>query len=250
MPSLLQRAHPLSSTARQRETLEQLRLPQRFNAALSRTGLFPLRPTGIEIFQMNVGKLCNQTCRHCHVDAGPDRQEVMPAEVVDACLRALESTRIPTVDITGGAPELHPQFRDIVRRVRGLGRHVIDRCNLTVLLLPAHADLPEFLAEWRVEVIASLPSYSLKQTDAQRGGGVFERSLESLRRLNAVGYGRRPELPLHLITNPVGAYLPAPQAALEADWKRELRRRWGIDFDHLYTITNMPISRFLEYLVD
>jgi radical SAM/Cys-rich protein len=250
MPTLLQRAHPLASTDRQRERLDRLQLPQSFDAALSSTGLFPLRPTGIEIFQMNVGKLCNQTCRHCHVDAGPDRKEVMPPEVVDACLGVLESTRIPTLDITGGAPELHPQFRDLVRRARGLGRRVTDRCNLTVLLLPAYADLPEFLAEWRVEVIASLPSYNLKQTDAQRGGGVFERSLEALRRLNAVGYGRTPDLPLQLVTNPVGAFLPAQQAALEVDWKRELRRRWGIDFDHLYTITNMPISRFLEYLVD
>ena len=250
MPSLLLRAHPLSDTGRQRRLLEDLPLRERFDQALARSGLDPLVPTGIDIFQMNVGKLCNQTCRHCHVDAGPDRREVMPPEVVDACLAALASTDIPTLDITGGAPELHPQFRAIVRRARALGRRVIDRCNLTVLLLPWHEDLAEFLAESRVEIVAALPAYHSKQTDAQRGEGVFERSVAALHRLNDVGYGKRPYLPLVLMTNPVGAYLPGNQAALEADWKRELRRRHGIEFDHLYTITNMPISRFLEYLVD
>jgi radical SAM/Cys-rich protein len=202
------------------------------------------------VLQINVGKLCNQTCRHCHVDAGPDRREVMPADVVDACLRALESTPIPTLDITGGAPELHPQFRDIVRRGREMGRRVMDRCNLTILLLPAYADLPEFFARWGVEVVASLPSPNHRQTDAQRGDGVFERSIAALRRLNAIGYGRDPKLVLNLVTNPVGAFLPGNQAALEADWKRELRRRFGIEFDHLFTIANMPISRYLEFLVD
>jgi radical SAM/Cys-rich protein len=248
--SLQQRAHPLSSTSRQREILEELPLPVRFPEALARSGFASLRPTRIEILQMNLGKLCNQTCRHCHVDAGPDRAEVMPATVVDACLHVLEESRIPKLDITGGAPELHAQFRDIVRRARALGRHVMDRCNLTVLLLPRYADLPEFLAEHRVEIIASLPATNPRQTDVQRGAGVFEGSIVALRRLNVLGYGRDPELPLQLMMNPVGAFRPGNQAALEADWKRQLKRSYDIDFDHLYAITNMPISRFLEYLVE
>jgi radical SAM/Cys-rich protein len=174
----------------------------------------------------------------------------MPPEIVDACLAALAATDIPRLDITGGAPELHPQFRDIVVRVRELGRHVMDRCNLTVLLLPKSRDLPEFFAAHRVEVIASLPATNLRQTDAQRGAGVFEASLASLRALNAVGYGRDPELVLDLVTNPVGAFLPANQAALQDEWKRELKERYDIDFNALFTITNMPISRFLDYLLE
>ncbi|UCE02711.1 MAG: arsenosugar biosynthesis radical SAM protein ArsS [Candidatus Latescibacterota bacterium] len=249
MSSLLQRALPLADTSVQRQRLEALPLPLRFEKALQRSNLHPLLPNAIEIFQMNVGKVCNQTCHHCHVDAGPDREEVMSPHVVAACLRALERSRIGKLDITGGAPELHPQFREIVARAAASGCHVMDRCNLTILLAPKFEDLPEFLAAHRVEVLASLPSYNLRQTDAQRGHGVFERSLEALRRLNTVGYGRDEELQLNLVTNPVGAFLPASQAALEAHWKRQLRRRFDIEFNSLYTITNMPISRFLEYLV-
>jgi radical SAM/Cys-rich protein len=247
--TLLKRAHPLGSTARQRQILDALPLPG-FAEMLERSGQGPLRTSGIEILQMNVGKVCNQTCRHCHVDAGPDRIEVMPDAVIDACLGILESARLPKLDITGGAPELHPRFRDIVARARRYGAHVMDRCNLTILLLPKYADLPEFLAAHRVEVIASLPSHNQRQTDAQRGAGVYESSLAALRRLNAVGYGRDPELQLTLVTNPVGAFLPANQAALESEWKEILKTRHGIDFNRLYTITNMPISRFLEYLID
>jgi len=250
MPSLAQRSHPLHRSAKQRQTLEEMALPLRFEAALQASGLHPLRPTAIDVLQINVGKLCNQTCRHCHVDAGPDRTESMSADVVDACLRALEHGKIAKLDITGGAPELHPQFRDIVGGARALGAHVIDRCNLTVLLLDKYNDLPEFLAHHEVEVIASLPSYNLRQTDSQRGQGVFERSIEALRKLNQVGYGRDSRLQLNLVTNPVGAFLPGNQASLESEWKRRLAARWDLQFDHLYTITNMPISRFLEYLVD
>jgi radical SAM/Cys-rich protein len=200
---------------------------------------------------MNVGKRCNQACRHCHVDAGPDRTEVMPPNVVDACLSLLETTDIPTLDITGGAPELHPAFRDIVRRARAAGRHVIDRCNLTITRLPNYADLPEFLAGHHVEVIASLPSIASRQTDAQRGAGVFEDSIAALQQFNTLGYGvEGTGLVLNLVTNPVGAFLPASQRALEADWKRELQRRHGIVFNRLFTITNMPISRYLQFLVD
>jgi radical SAM/Cys-rich protein len=232
-------------------TLAALPIARTFEEAAASAGHDPLRTTGVAVLQMNVGKRCNQACRHCHVDAGPDRTEVMPPEVVDACLRLLETSDVPTLDITGGAPELHPLFRDIVHRARTAGRHVMDRCNLTITQLPNYSDLPEFLAAHQVEVVASLPSHSLKQTDAQRGAGVFEQSIAALRRFNALGYGIDGSgLLLNLVTNPVGAFLPGPQAALEADWKRELRRRYDVTFNRLYTITNMPISRYLQFLME
>ena len=248
-PSLLARRSLLASAEVQRETLARLPLRREFSGALGEAGLWPLRPTSITIFQMNVGKLCNQTCRHCHVDAGPDRLEVMTRETMEECLRALAATRIPIVDITGGAPELNPHFRWLVEECRALGRHVLDRCNLTILETTAHRDLPEFFARHQVEVVCSLPHYRALNTDRQRGDGVYEKSIQALRRLNAVGYGDgRSGLRLVLVTNPVGAYLPAPQAALEAEWKRELQRLHGVSFDALYTITNLPISRYLEWL--
>jgi radical SAM/Cys-rich protein len=248
VPSLVSRDHPLAPAAEQRSLLARLPLAATFESKLSGAGLDPLRARKIDTLQVNVGKLCNQTCAHCHVDAGPDRREVMPDRVVDACLSVLARTKIPTLDVTGGAPELHPRFREIVARAAELGRRVLHRCNLTAILLPAYEDVPELLARHRVEIVASLPYFLAKQTDAQRGQGVFEKSLEALRRLNAIGYGKGSGLVLVLVTNPVGAFLPAKQQALEADWRRELRRRYAIEFDHLYTITNMPISRFLEYL--
>ena len=247
LPTLLNTRSPLADTGTQRATLAALPLARTFEDSLGT----PLHADGISVLQINVGKRCNQACRHCHVDAGPDRKEVMPPDVVDACLRFLDSTDIPTLDITGGAPELHPQFREIVRRARAAGRHVIDRCNLTITRLPNYADLPEFLAEHRVEVIASLPSFASRQTDAQRGEGVFEDSIAALRHFNELGYGVEGSgLVLNLVTNPVGAFLPASQQPLEADWKRELQRRHGITFNRLYTITNMPISRFLQFLAE
>jgi radical SAM/Cys-rich protein len=249
--TLLNSRSPLADPATQRATLASLPLARTFEDATAAAGHDPLRTTGVTVLQMNVGKRCNQACRHCHVDAGPDRTEVMTPEVVDACLRYLEDRDIPTLDITGGAPELHPLFRDIVRRARAAGRHVMDRCNLTITRLPNYADLPEFLAEHRVEVVASLPSFAARQTDAQRGSGVFEDSIAALRRFNELGYGADGSgLLLHLVTNPVGAFLPGPQATLEADWKRELERRYGVTFNRLYTITNMPISRYLQFLLD
>src|ERR687891_362231 len=249
--TLLNTRSPLADAATQRATLEALPLARAFDDAVGAAGHRPLRTTGVSVLQMNVGRRCNQACRHCHVDAGPDRTEVMTPEVVDACLRFLESSDIPTVDITGGAPELHPLFRDLVRRARAAGRHVIDRCNLTITRLPSYADLPDFLAEHRVEVIASLPSFAERQTNAQRGDGVFADSIAALRRFNELGYGIDGSgLLLHLVTNPVGAFLPGSQAALELDWKRELHRRYGVTFNRLYTITNMPISRFLQFLAD
>ncbi len=251
IPTLQKRAHPLASGPRQCGILEQLPLRTSFAEAVASAGHAPLKARAIDVLQINVGKRCNQTCRHCHVDAGPDRKEVMPPEVIEACFRLLEQTAIRTVDITGGAPELHPQFREIIQRARALDRRVIDRCNLTVTRLPNYADLPEFLAAHRVEVIASLPSHSPKQTDAQRGDGVFAESILALRRFNELGYGRAgTDLVINLVTNPVGAYLPANQRSLEAEWKRELKRRHDVEFTRLYTITNMPISRFLEFLLE
>ncbi len=248
--TLRRRAHPLADPRAQREYLESLGERTSFQSALEEAGLWPLRAVGIEILQINVGRRCNQTCSHCHVDAGPDRQEMMGDEVVEACLRLLTEGGIGTLDITGGAPELHPRFREIVERAARAGHHVIHRCNLTAITLPAYRDIPELLAEYGVEIVASLPYYLPKQTDRQRGDGVFDTSIESLRRLNELGYGKGQGRALNLVTNPVGAFLPGEQGALERDWRRELDRRYGIVFDHLYTITNMPISRFLEFLED
>jgi radical SAM/Cys-rich protein len=175
----------------------------------------------------------------------------MSRETAEQCIEALAETDIPTVDITGGAPELNPNFRWLVEQACKLGRHVMDRCNLTVLLLPAQTDLADFLASHRVEIIASLPSYNASQTDAQRGNGIFEKSIEALRLLNRFGYGQPDSgLLLNLVYNPVGAFLPPTQAAIEAQFRKELRARHGVEFNHLYTITNMPISRFLEFLVE
>ena len=250
-PTLLNTRSPLADAVTQRATLDALPLARSFGEALASAGQGALRAAGVSILQVNVGKRCNQACHHCHVDAGPDRREVMPPDVVEACLRFLEAHDVPTLDITGGAPELHPQFREIVSRGRAAGRHVIDRCNLTITRLPNYADLPEFLASHGVEVVASLPSFAARQTDAQRGEGVFEDSIAALRVFNELGYGVEGSgLVLSLVTNPVGAFLPASQQSLERDWKRELQRRYGISFNRLYAITNMPISRYLEFLIE
>lgn len=248
--TLKARRLPLASSSVQRGALDGLGL-KGFGAALEPHGLWPLRPTAIEILQINVGKLCNQTCRHCHVDAGPDRTEIMDRETAALCVDALRRSDIPIVDITGGAPELNPHFRWLVEQCAALGRHVIHRCNLTALETGPHLRLPEFLAKHNVEVVCSLPHYASAETDTQRGSGVFEKSIRALQRLNAAGYGygdshRR----LVLVTNPVDASLPGPQACLEITWKRELRQRYGIEFDALYTITNMPISRHLQWLLE
>ena len=249
LPTLRKLGHPLATGAAQRRRLAAVPLPRSFEAALDSAGLLPLEATGIEVLQINVGRKCNQTCRHCHVDAGPDRTEMMPRDVVQTCLRALDDGGIPTLDITGGAPELHPEFRCIVETASALGRRVIDRCNLTVTRLRNYRWVAAFLARHRVQITASLPYYQERQTDAQRGEGVFEESLAALRELNALGYGRPGSgLVLNLVTNPVGAFLPPDQRAAERDWKRELERRHGIVFDRLLTLTNMPISRFLEHL--
>ncbi|MEX0641404.1 MAG: arsenosugar biosynthesis radical SAM (seleno)protein ArsS, partial [Pirellulales bacterium] len=199
---------------------------------------------------VNVGRLCNQTCHHCHVDAGPDRRESMSRETAEACIRALAASDIQTLDITGGAPEMNPNFCYLAEAAHRLGRHVIDRCNLTILTAPGFDHLPQFLANNKVEIVASLPCYLEENCDLQRGSGVFQRSIHSLKLLNELGYGRAGSgLQLTLVYNPVGAMLPPSQVTLEADFRHELASRYGIEFTRLYTITNMPISRFLDELL-
>ncbi|MEZ5967306.1 MAG: arsenosugar biosynthesis radical SAM protein ArsS [Planctomycetota bacterium] len=224
----------------------------RFAAKLREYGVPPLHADRIETLQVNVGKLCNQACRHCHVDAGPHQHgsEVnMGTAVADQVIALLPRLRPQLLDITGGAPELNPNFRRLVVAARAAGiARVMDRCNLSVLFEPGQEDLATFLAEHRVEVTASLPHYDAGPTDRQRGAGVFDRSLEGLRRLNALGYGRGGSLILNLVHNAAGAFLPARQAELELDYKRELKRRFDVDFDHLFCITNMPIARFAQWL--
>ena len=208
-----------------------------------------LRAATVETLQVNVGKLCNQACRHCHVDASPQRTEIMTRETAEAVIAAVRRFNIPTLDITGGAPELNPSFRYLVTEACALGTRVMVRHNLTVMFEPGQDDLPEFFRVNAVEVVSSLPYFLEQQTDAQRGRGVFEKSIEAIRRLNAVGYGiERSGLVLNLVYNPVGAFLPPPQSSIEADFKRELMARYRVSFNHLYTITNMPIKRFLDYL--
>ncbi len=249
--TMLGRQSPLASPTEQLRHLSDAGPTPAFETQLAQAGMFPLQSTGITVFQINVGKLCNQTCKHCHVDAGPDRTEQMSRETAEQCLAVLAQTDIPTVDITGGAPELNPNFRWLVEQVRGLNRRIMDRCNLTVLLLPSQQDLAPFLAEHRVEVIASLPSYRASQTDAQRGDGIFNKSMEALRLLNGLGYGKPgSDLALNLVYNPVGAFLPPKQDAIEAQFRRELRQKHGVEFSQLYTITNMPVSRYLEWLLE
>ena len=226
----------------------RVRAPAAFGQKLVEHGL-ELRAGRVETLQVNVGKLCNQACKHCHVDASPRRTEIMTAEVAGQVLDAVRRFRFPVVDITGGAPELNPNFRRLVAESRRSGSHVIVRHNLTVMFEPGQDDLPEFFRGHQVEVVSSLPYFLGQQTDAQRGPGVFDKSIEALKRLNAVGYGVEGSgLTLNLVYNPVGAFLPPPQASIEADFKRELLSRHGVTFDRLYTITNMPIKRFLEYL--
>ena len=200
------------------------------------------------MLQVNVGKLCNLTCMHCHVNAGPKRKEIMTRGTVDRVIDWFARTEIPTIDLTGGAPEMIPDFRYFIERVKTLrpSRRVIDRCNLTILLEPGYEGLAQFLARHKVEIIASMPCYTAENVNAQRGQGVFDSSIKALRVLNSLGYGS--DLPLHLVYNPVGAFLPGPQAELEADYKRELKKHFGIIFNNLYTITNLPIARFASYL--
>jgi radical SAM/Cys-rich protein len=251
--SLVRRGLALAAPAEQLRVLDALPVADLdFDARIAAAGLGVLRPATLEYFQMNLGKLCNMTCRHCHVDAGPDRvAEQMDAETVDACLAALDRTDAHTVDLTGGAPELNAHFRRLVDACVARGKHVIDRCNLTVLLLPRNEDLPAYFAERGVEVVCSLPHWRARNTDAQRGDGTYERSIRALKRLNEVGYGQGdPRRVLTLMSNPAGAFLSGSQAALETEWKQGLQREHGVTFDRLICLNNMPISRFLEWLLE
>jgi radical SAM/Cys-rich protein len=209
---------------------------------------FPaVRRARLETLQVNLGYKCNQSCLHCHVNAGPTRTEMMSRETLTDVLAFLEVSKVRALDITGGAPELHPQFRELVARARSLGVHVIDRCNLTILEEPGQEDLAAFLGDHEVEIIASLPCYTEELVDRQRGKGVYEKSIRALQRLNAAGYGER--LALNLVYNPQGPSLPPPQDRLEADYKRILREKHGITFNRLYALANMPIQRFGSTLV-
>ena len=203
----------------------------------------------VDVLQVNMGRYCNQACIHCHVEAGPTRKERMSRETVDAVVAFLARTNVPTLDITGGAPELHPDFDYLVEAATGLNRQVTDRCNLTVIFEPGKDHLPEFLARHRVEVVCSLPCYHEENVDKQRGKGTFDLSIRALKLFNQMGYGRLDSgLILNLVYNPVGPHLPPPQEALEQDYKNHLRERFGIEFNHLYCLTNMPITRYAMHL--
>ncbi len=253
--SLSARGAELSEPARQLAHLDTLPLthegvPARFARSVQAPGRPELLPAELEVFQINVGKLCNMSCRHCHVDAGPDRVvENMDREMIDLCLAALDRTSAHTVDITGGAPELNPHFRYLVDQCVARGKHVIDRCNLTVLLLPKMEGLPAFFAERGVEVVCSLPHHRPRNTDAQRGDGTYDKSIRALKMLNEHGYGTGdPRRTLTLMTNPAGAFLAPDQPATQAQWKSSLERTHGVRFDRLIALNNMPVSRFLEWL--
>jgi len=224
-----------------------------FQQKLEAANLFPLKPTQIEIFQVNIGKMCNQSCRHCHVDAGPDRKEMMNIETMQQCIEVLkQNPQLKTIDITGGAPEMNTSFRWFVQQISSLNRHIIVRCNLTIILAnKKYYDLPEFYKQHKVEVVSSLPFYTQDRTDRQRGNGVFDDSIKALKMLNNVGYGKEEsKLILNLVYNPAGAFLPASQSSLEKEFKQSLKSKFDIEFNNLYVITNMPISRYLDYLLN
>lgn len=216
---------------------------------LVKTNFPAIERTSLETLQVNLGYLCNQQCLHCHVDASPRRKEIMTAETVADVIHFIKQKNIKTLDLTGGAPEMNPEFFSLVKAVRALDVHVIDRCNLTILLEPGYEDTAKFLAEHKVEVIASMPCYLEENVDAQRGKGVFDGSVEGLKLLNSLGYGIDKALLLNLVYNPQGIDLPPAQETLEQSYKKQLSQRFGIVFNNLYTITNMPIKRFGSTLV-
>lgn len=252
MKSLKAMQHALADSGYQINLLEHEANLIPFTQKLIESGLYPLQPKNLEIFQVNIGKMCNQTCKHCHVDAGPDRKEIMSQKTMETCLKILQAHPIfKSVDLTGGAPEMNPYFRWFVEQIRALGIHVMVRCNLTIIKAnKKYHDLPEFYKANQIEVISSLPFYSKDRTDKQRGNGVFEDSIAALHLLNEVGYGiPNSGLILNLVYNPSGAFLPADQSILEKEFKQSLLRDFNIVFNQLFTITNMPISRYLDYLL-
>lgn len=257
MKSLKAQLHSLADPEEELAILEE-RHPggseSSFKNHLNSINLYPLKPTFLEIFQINLGKMCNQVCKHCHVDAGPDRKEIMTRSTMEQCLRVIEEERsLTAVDLTGGAPEMNPDFRWFVESIRQARPEIkiIVRCNLTIILAnPKFNDLPDFFKTNRIEVVSSLPYFTALKTDAQRGDGVFEKSIEALNRLNAIGYGKKDsDLQLNLVYNPSGAFLPGSQSELESEFKKKLWDKYQIEFNSLFTITNIPISRFLEYLL-
>ncbi|MCP4457836.1 MAG: radical SAM/Cys-rich domain protein [Cytophagales bacterium] len=223
-----------------------------FSSKLEAIGLYPLLPMRIDTLQINVGKMCNQVCKHCHVDAGPDRKEIMTRETMQLCLDAIQESSIETIDLTGGAPEMNPDFRWFVEELSQLGKEIIVRCNLTIILAnPKYSDLPAFYKKHNIHVVSSLPYFSAKRTDAQRGDGVFEKSIKALEILNTIGYGKQgTNLKLDLVYNPSGAFLPGNQADLELEFKKKLKDGYSIEFDNLLALTNLPVSRYLEYLIN
>ncbi len=254
--TLVKRGSPLVNPTTQLRILDEVPLTQpdgsqaKFDQILENHQWSELLPANLDIFQMNLGKLCNMSCRHCHVDAGPDRQhEVMDQTTIDACLDALDKTGAHTVDLTGGAPEMNPHFAYLVDELVAREKHILDRCNLTILMAPGFTHLPQWLADRGVEIVCSLPHYRSRNTNAQRGDGTFEKSITALQRLNEVGYGLGDKrLKLTLVSNPSGAFLAGDQCSMEREWKRELGQLHGIHFDSLITLNNMPIARYLEWL--
>lgn len=222
-----------------------------FASKLRETNLFPLKVKQIDTLQINLGKMCNQVCEHCHVDAGPDRKEIMDKETMQHCLEVAKNPQIKTIDLTGGAPEMNPNFRWFVSELYKLNKHIIVRCNLTIIVAnKKYHDLPLFFRDHKIEVVSSLPCYTEANTDKQRGEGVFAKSLKALHMLNEVGYGKEDSgLILNFVFNPGGASLPPSQEVLKADYKVRMKADFNIEFNDLYTITNIPISRFLDFLI-
>lgn len=253
--SLKRREHELGDPANQLKHLSngifQSGECPTFRSKLEGVGQWPLKPERISVFQVNVGYMCNQVCKHCHVDAGPDRKEIMSRETIDQCLDAIARSGVHTLDLTGGAPEMNPDFRYFVEQAKNRGvAEIIVRSNLTIFSAnKKYEDLPGFFRDNGVRVVSSLPYFNADRTDRQRGTGVFARSIDALKRLNDVGYGKPGSgLVLDLVYNPLGAFLPGDQAQLEADFKRSLKEQYEVVFNSLFAITNMPISRFLEFL--
>ncbi|HLV42725.1 MAG TPA: arsenosugar biosynthesis radical SAM (seleno)protein ArsS [Brumimicrobium sp.] len=252
LQSLQRRKSYLSKAENQIQLLEKDRLVgMRFNEKLKENKQYPLKARTINVLQLNLGYMCDLTCEHCHVDAGPDRKEIMTKETLEQILNIIDQTEVKTVDLTGGAPEMNPHFLWLVEELTQRGVKTIVRSNLTILVSNKHyRTYPEFFRKHKVEVIASLPCYTKGNVDKQRGNGVFNRSIEALLQLNSLGYGKdNTELNLHLVFNPGGASLPPAQSALEKDYKVRLKEDWNIEFNSLYTITNLPISRYLDSLL-
>ncbi|MEX1002649.1 MAG: arsenosugar biosynthesis radical SAM (seleno)protein ArsS [Crocinitomicaceae bacterium] len=228
---------------------QSTRMPA-FSEKMQEIGLFPLQPQDLEILQINVGYLCNQQCTHCHVDASPYRKEITPKEILQQCLQVLDETpTIKTVDLTGGAPEMNPHFEWLIENLAKRNVEIIVRSNLTILVEGKFKSYPELFKKYQVTVVSSLPCYTEENTDKQRGNGVFDKSIKALQKLNELGYGREADYRLHLVYNPGGPSVAPNQQALQADYKRELKEKFDIDFNDLYTITNLPIARYLEYLL-